>query len=246
MKKKELLCPSGVIVVIREATGSDDDIFSGGTAKDYELLNRYLAAIIIEGPEPGSMTAAKVAEFPLRDKYFILLASRIFSLSPTLIFQYTWGEGMVPIEYEIDLEEYLWDYKEDFPLVGTPGYFDQRIPPYPSPFEEWIEIDLGERRVRLNYLTGVGEAYMLELPEAQKSINKQLVARNLSLFENNSWHIVKNFMAFTSREMVTIRLKLQEVDPEVSGLVTITNPNTGEIENISLLGIVDFFFPTKI
>jgi len=182
----------------------------------------------------------------LRDKYYLLLASRIFSLSPILYFKHTWMEGAEPLEYDVDLEQYIWDYTKPFPTIGSPDYFDQRIPPYPEGTDGWVYFSLGDHEARFKFLDGKGEAYLLDLPANKRSINQQFSARELQVKTGDSWELVRNFGYFSARDMVILRSKLAESDPEIQGLVIISNPYTGEEIPMSILGIVDFFFPTRI
>jgi len=244
MKTTEILTPSGLKLEIRETTGADDDLFSGATARDYDIINQFVSTIIVGG-DLGKPSPTKVKKMLLRDKYFTILSSRIFSLSPILYFTHAWEEGQKPEEYAVDLSEYIWDYTKPVPEENDPKYFDQRILPYPENMDK-IEFVVGDKKFQMDFLTGEGEAYLLELPPSQRSINQQLSARNLSMEIAGEFKRVKNFGQLSAREMVTIRGKATELDPEVQGLVTISNPYTGEVLDLSILGIVDFFFPTKI
>jgi len=245
-KTKDLICPSGLAVTIRETTGADDDVFSGSSSKDYETINTFISGIIVGGDLGAHVSASKILEMLLRDKYFILLSSRIFSLSPILYFTHTWMDGVAPSEYDVDLQEYIWDYTTPFPTPDSPDYFDQRIPPYPEGTDGWVYFTLGEQEARFHYLDGKGEAYLLNLPASKRSINQQFTARELQVKQRDTWEAVKNFAFFSARDMVVLRSKLAEADPEIQGLVIVSNPYTGEEVPMSILGIVDFFFPTRI
>ena len=240
-----LTCPSGLKVEIRETTGADDDIFSGVTKKDYETINNFISGIIVGG-DLGVLTPQGVQDLLLGDKYFILISSRIFSLGPILYFKYTWPNTQIPEEYDVDLSTYVWDYTTPFPDKTNPQYFDQRIPPYPLDSDGWVYFKLGEYEARFHYLDGHGEVYLLDLPVSERTINKQFTARKLQIKEGDTWKEVRNFGNISARDMVVLRQTLLEADPEIQGLIKLSNPYTGEVADLPLLGIVDFFFPTRI
>lgn len=243
MRTQQYVTPSGLQFTLREQTGADDEVLTS-EKDESQLVNAYLANIITEGPNGGPMDMEAVKKLRLGDKYYLVIAGRILSLGETLYFQYQWEESQPAVEYSEDLSQYLWDYKEPFPGKENPLYFEQRIPPYPA--EEFINLEVGEFKLRMDYLDGVGEAYILKMPAMKRTINQDLVARNLRVLKGNDWKKVVSFAPFTARQMVEIRNAAAEHDPALEGLTAITNPMSGEILKIPLLGIKDFFYPVKI
>lgn len=242
MRKQKYVTPSGLEFTLREQTGADDEILNAAQDETV-MINSYLANVIEEGPGNKRFSAEDVKKLRLGDKYFLVVSSRILSLGNILYFQYQWDPNEASIEYEEDLSRYVWDYSEPFPEVGDPLYFDQRFQPYPA--EEFIEGQVGDYKLRMDYLDGAGEAYMLKLPANSRTVNQELRARNLRFFDTE-WKIVKTFTSFTARDMVYIRNLAHEGDPAIEGLTTVTHPGTGESLALPLLGIKDFFYPVKI
>lgn len=250
-----LLLPSGNSVVIREQNGNDDDVISSMDSSKSQAtpFNRFIAGIICEQTFPfvdheKSITPKEVLEMPLRDKYYILMASRAFSISPILKFQWDWRDGKAPVHYEEDLTPYLPNYKEELPEPQEPGYFKYRIEPYlhTNPFRE-ISLQSG-KKVKYKWLDGHGEVYMLNLPEDKANINTQLRSRFIQLYDDKTgqWFDVHDFRAFNSRDMQEIRFDIEENDKPFDGLTDIKNPYSGNIVAIPLLSIPDFFFPRQI
>lgn len=243
MKKQEYISPSGLKFILREQTGEDDEVLSAAQSETV-MVNTYVANVIVEGPGGKAMGSEDVKKLRLGDKYFLLIASRILSLGKTLYFQYKWGDNPTPNEYSADLSRFLWDYNTPFPEVDTADYFDQRIRPYPK--EEFIDGEVNNMKLRMDYLDGVGEEYLIKLPTNQRTVNKELVARNLRIFSSGDWKPVAHFAAFSARDMMVIRNLAHDNDPPIDGLTTIQNPFTGETLELPLLGIKDFFYPAKI
>ena len=243
MEKQKYLTPSGLTFVLREQTGADDDVINGAM-DEATMVNTYLANVIEEGPDGKRMDAEGVKKLRLGDKYFLVLASRILSLGPTLWFKYTWREDQPPVEYQEDLNRYIWDYTKPFPKFGDPDYFDQRIPPYPE--GDFISVEIGGHKLRMDYVDGYGEAYMLGLPANKRTVNQELIARNFRIFKDGEWKRVVNFGSFSAKAMVQIRNLVHDFDPPNEGLMTLTNPETLEIIKVPILGVKDFFFPVKI
>ena len=253
-KLADLLLPCGTKVTIREQNGNDDDVISSpGSDKDLSLpLNKFIAGLILKHDfnfkSKEVITMKEVLDIPLRSKYFILLASRIFSISPTIKFRWDWKNGKPPVAYEEDLTVYLWDYNRDFPSEMDPDYFSERIQPYPpSNFDKYRELELSSgKKIRYKYLDGHGENYLLGLSENERAINSPLKARELNIWLEGDWSPVTNFKDFKNYEMSEIRRDIDINDKPFDGFTNITNPYNGEALQIPLLSIPDFFFPREI
>lgn len=248
-RTKELLLPSKYKAVIREQNGDDDDTLSNvANAKDATSLNNFIRDIVIGHQSlEAPLSERDVEELPLRDKYFILISSRVFSLGAELKFQMEWDGMATPLDYVEDITQFLWDYKvEPMPKKGEANYFHERLTPYPTdPYEE-VEFTLRSgKEVRYTLMNGVGEKFLLTLPEDQRTINKELLARNLHLNVEGEWFKVSRFKDFNPKDMADIRRHVQDNDPTFAGLIEIETP-TGQLEQISLLSIQDFFYPTQI
>jgi hypothetical protein len=243
-KTKTVTLPSGIPWTFRETSGADDDLLSNLSLDTNVLISAYLASISVSEIGKPPITSSDIDKLKLRDKYALLIFSRMFSLGETLIFTYQFDTGKQ--EYEVDLNRYIWDYTNpDFPTELHPDYFDQRIPPYDP--EEVMEKQINpELRVKLDFLDGVGEGYLLKLPAPKRTINQQLLARNFRVLKDGEWRVQKVFSEYTSRDMAQIRALYEEYDPNILGLIDLMDPDTGQQVRVSLLEVRDFFFPTKI
>lgn len=246
---RELLLPSGAVAIIREQNGDDDALLSNvAMTKSFEALNSFIHSITpylstsINPDKPPLLEDILIR--PLRDKYFILIASRIFSLGNILHFEYNWGSEYPKVEYDEDLANYLWDYNIPFPGQGDPDYFAERIKPYPTT-KLGIEETIGNKVIRFSLLNSYGEKYLLKLPDTERNINQQLFARDISVKqENGEWEKISSFKNFKSLEMAKLRNLVSTWDEEFSGLTTVDNPYTnGQSDEISIIQIPDFFFP---
>ena len=243
MRKVEYVSPSGLRFVLREQTGEDDETMSS-SLDETSLINTYVSNVIVEGPEGKAMSKEAVKKLRLGDKYFLVLASRILSLGETLFFTYQWDPNREPVEYSEDLSQYIWDYSIPFPTKDSEDYFEQRMLPYPE--AEFLTTKIRELDIRMDYLDGFGEDYLMKLPPHQRTVNQELVARNLRFFEDGEWKIIKNFSSFSARDMLILRNLAHDNDPAIEGLTTLVDPFTGASERVPLLGIKDFFYPVKI
>jgi hypothetical protein len=246
--------PSGFQVIIREQNGDDDSILSNvSLTKDANSVNSFVQGVVVwasTGKNPNeTLTMDQVLDMRLGDKYFILLSSRIFSLSPILKFGYTWAPEIPEVDYEEDLTHFVWDYSTPLPKTGDEGYFANRIIAYPVPIDQvFSELTLQSgKRVRYKFLNGHGEKYLLKLPEFQMHVNSRLIARELELWVDTKWVKVESFKMFNPTDMRELRNSLEELDPQFDGIIEIENPhNPNEKNNVSLLGINDFFYPREI
>lgn len=249
-KTQELLLPSGIKAVIREQNGADDDIISNTHLhQNGQALNTFISAILVslEGKE-GRLSPTDVSRMKVRDKYFILISSRIFSLGAKLKFTYDWLDESTPPTYIENLEIYLWDYSKPFPEEGDADYFQYRMKPY-NDSDDLRKLSLTSgKEVRYKYLTGEGEQKMLDMPQDRISKNTEFIVRDLELLnpQSQQWQKVSNFKAFSSRDMIELRKDLKENDAPFDAISEIEHPVTGQKQLISLVAVEDFFFPVEI
>lgn len=253
----ELLLPSGHAIVIREQNGNDDDVLSSFTKDDLDsnAINRFVAGIIIKNTykwakTEGRMNDKDVLNIPLRDKYFIIMASRIFSLGDILKFDWDWKDGNNLVSYEQDLTGFLWNYNKDFPFnPSDEGYFKERIKPYSKDLTEssvrTFTLRSG-KEVQYTLLNGNGENFLLKLPVEKRTVNAGLKARKLKLNVEGTWQDVVNFSSFSPKDMADIRKDIETYDSQFDGIIQIENPNTGQVMDLPLMNIPDFFFPREV
>lgn len=248
----DLLLPSGFEVTIREQNGADDDILSNkATSADLTNLDIFLSSLILKTNLPfainSKLSMADISKMLLRDKYFILFASRKHSMGDNVKIQFDWGDDNGgKLEYIESISNFLWDYKEDLPEEGSEGYFEDRIKPYSGKPYEIIEIEIGSKNLRFNLLNGQGEKYLMKKPLAEQTRNLELKARNLQQLTGDKWIRVENFQFFTKREMAQLHKLVKELDPNFKGVTDLTNPTTKETVAYPILGSDSFFYPEEI
>jgi hypothetical protein len=184
----------------------------------------------------------------IRDKYAILIFSRIQSLGSELRFQYTWPGYEQPTIYVEDLNNFIADYSKPVPKEGEPGYFAERIAPYEFSDGRYREIQLSSKKeIRYLYSNGYTEKYMLDLSEEDLHRNSELYSRKLSIKVGNDWVKVEKLSDFSIRDLQEIRKDIKEFDRNYNLLTEISNPrNPFEKQFIPIVGIEDFFFQEAI
>lgn len=249
---KELTTPSGFKVIIREQNGEDDDILSRGSGiADGTSANRFVQSIVVSTDMTDSkrLSLEDVEKMKLCDKYFIIVASRIFSIGQIVKFEFTWKDIKSPVPYEEDLGLYIWDYaNENFPFSTEDNdYFQYRIKPHHFGKDRSFEFitDSG-KRLRFDFMNGIGEKYLMKLPEAELSKNQELLARNLHQYIDDKWVKVSNFKSFSTSDMREIRGTVFENDPVLELYSEIEHPLSGEKVNHPIIATSDFFFPRQI
>jgi len=254
-----LITPSGYQVTIRQQTGEDDDILSSAEGvMDGTSSNKFIQGIVVHTDitENGKFNLDTARNIKLCDKYFIMVASRIFSIGQTLKFTYEWLEkkkgvsSKLPVEYEEDLGLYIWDYGDEnkpFPKLGDEDYFQHRIKPHKFGKDTSREFKLGSgKALKYSFMNGHGERWLMDLPEERQSVNAELLARNLELKIKDEWVKVQNFKSFTPIDMREIRNEIIENDTIVSLITELQHPETKEIFEFPIVGSADFFYPREI
>ncbi|MDY0201223.1 MAG: hypothetical protein RBR40_09575 [Tenuifilaceae bacterium] len=246
MNTTKVNLPSGRVFVIREQTGADDEILTTITDRDsgeLEAIHKFLAGIVI-GEYKGEEELTKVGldginNLLIRDKYALLIKARIFSLGNYVKFEYDFGEVFGKAEFVEDLNNYVIDYSDkDAKTTHLTILPYQSINP--------ISIEVEDRHFVLDLLSSKGE---IAIANARTpNINLVLTSRNLRVKDPNTgkYNPVINFSALTGRSMAIIRSEVRLRDYAPSLVSQISNPVTGETLDIPLLGIPDFFFPTRL
>ena len=247
-----LITPSGFSVVLRQQNGDDDDVISNsGDASDGTSINKFVAAIVVDSDinPRGTITLQDVMEMKLCDKYFIIIASRIFSLGQFLKFDFKWENVIEPVAYEEDLAKYIWDYtKREFPIKPNDlGFFEYRIQPHIAGKEKTKEFNTRTgKKLKYTFINGNGEKYLMTLSDNSQSKNQEILARELYLWLEERWTRVQNFKTFSPMEMVDIRNEINENDPTINLVTDLENPITHSKVPYPIVGTTDFFFPRAI
>src|SRR3972149_804467 len=134
-KTLEVPMPSNFSITIREQNGEDDEVISRvGDATDGNSINIFLTRIIIANSllNGGKTSLADILSWRLRDKYYLLLKSRIHSMGPNLDFDFicTNVKCAKLSHYTEDLSLYDWDLSKPTPKLGELNYFAHRIQPF--------------------------------------------------------------------------------------------------------------------
>lgn len=247
-----LTTPTGYEVTIRQQTGEDDDILSNAEGVlDGTASNKFIAGIIVHTniTENGKFNLDTARDLKLCDKYFIMVASRIFSIGQTLKFAYEWPDKL-EVDYEEDLGLFIWDYhdkEKPFPVMGDEEYYKHRIPPHIHGKDITREFSTKSgKSLRYKFMDGHGERFLMELPIERQSVNAELLARGIELKIGEEWIKIQNFKTFTPMDMREIRNDVTDNDSSVSLVSELEHPKSGEILEYPIVGTSDFFYPREI
>lgn len=246
----EFIAPSGAKYVIREQNGNDDDILSNpSTSRNLMNLSYFISEIIVDQTfysHGGSINVEEALDLPSNDRYAILINSRIHSLGNVLEFTHDWGGTLGKVDYELDLNEFVFNKPLNEITEEDLNEKPEAIPVYPMGVKTF-EGKLRDNLFTFNVLTGRGEQYLIELPLDKRTKNQGLIARNLKLEVNSIYEKVTNFRLFSVRDLQNIRKQIAEVDPEFSGNVKIQHPSNPDIvDYVNILGLPGFFWPGEI
>lgn len=246
----EFIAPSGAKYVIREQNGNDDDILSNPvTSRNLMNISNFISAIVVEqGFYPGKKTLSPedALNLPANDRYAILINSRIHSIGNILEFTHDWGDTLGKVEYELDLNEFVFNKPLQYITEEELNSKPEAIPLYPEGTCQRV-IEVNDKEFRIGVLTGKGEQYLIELPADKRTKNQELIARGLEMAVKDKYEKVTNFSMFSLKEMRTLRKEIAAIDPIFSGNVKITHPsNPAIIDYVNILAIPGFFWPEEI
>ena len=250
---QEVRLPSGRTAIIRMQNGADDDVISNSRlAMEGTNFAHFLTGIIIQASwKTGRLNVEDAMSIPVRDRNALLISSRVLSISEELKFQWTWEGESSPTWYTEDLVQFIWPYGElDYPhKPEDDGYFEGRIPPYPS-FNDsgMIELTLeSQKSFRLRYYDGNSDKYMINQSQ-EMTRNSELLARGIEYKgEDGKWVKIENFRMFTPKDMFAIRAAVDKLDGEASPIMSIPHPkNPQTVEKQYLLTLEGFLFPLEM
>jgi hypothetical protein len=245
--------PSGMKVTFREQNGEDDAIISRqGSAIEGSSINKFIAEILkeIDG-QKVALNSHGIAKWKVRDKYSLLLKSRIASLGNTMTFIFKCPHCQKenpPLEE--NLAAYDWDYSKPFPDKDSPEWTKDLIPPYPNGKESERIIKLSSNKeIKYKYLDGVGEKMLLDIDGNDLNKNHELLCRHIE-WKDESGRFIKlqNFRPFSAKDMAEIRKDIALNDPAWEGTTAITCQNSScrKVTEIAVITQPDFFFPVQI
>ena len=248
--------PSGYYVVIREMNGEDDDILSNKfDQQNLEHHTNFLSSIIVDTNLPmsinGKISKEAALDILLNDKYSILFYCRIFSIDPIIKFPYNWtkADGKVDtVDYEDDLNDYIWDFEKPYPEEGQENYNKYRVKPYAKGAYDKINFTLTNgKEVRFGLLNTKSERILAQsLINQTYSRPKDLISRGLEVKVDGKWMLVENFQMFSKKDMTQLYNATELVDPTFLGISELLYEPTGDIAKINLITISDFFFPEEM
>lgn len=248
--------PSGYYVVIGEMNGSHDDILSNKfDQQNLEHHTNFISSIIVDTNLPmnenGKITREAALDILLNDKYSILFHSRIFSIDPIIKFKHQWltnSGGVDVVEYEDDLNDYVWDFSKPELKEGEEGYLPNRMQRYAKEAYNKIHYTLASgKEVRFGLLNTKSERLLAkEIIDRTYSRPKDLMARELELNVDGTWMVVENFTMFSKRDMTELYNATDKVDPVFLGISELRYEPTNAVTTINLITLTDFFFPEEI
>lgn len=248
-------------VTIREQTAEDDDILGRMLDGDMiDALNEFVSSIVVSSTfktslPDGRMTIKDVLNIPLKDKHYILVKSRLHSMGPKLKFEYTCQNPKCKAlhEYEEDLSIYDQDLaietstsvpeeKDKRCIVRYPMMKDNES--YKNPFEKTLA---SGKKIRMTYMNGTSEKLILAANKNKAlTTNTEYFVRNLQVQVDGEWQGVSAMNIFSKREVIELNQLVTEFDRQYTPLTEVVCPDCGQSEEIPVMAVRDFFFPTEI
>ena len=247
----DLLLPSGRKMIIREQNGDDDDILSNsGLQKDLSNQNEFIKGIVIKADTPsGKLSDTDIDNMLLKDKYYIMFASRIHSIGKTVHFEYDWKKDGGKQGYDDDISLYIWDFSTEYPNKGHKDYLESRMEPYTenASSTQYIQTTSG-KELSFECMRIRDEKDMLKMKISEITKNKELTQRSLKLkMSNGEYKTIQNFRFFSKKDMIEIHRKVNTIDAPFMPLSEIESPEEGVPAILyPIISSSNFFFPEEI
>lgn len=252
-KRLTFTAPSGRKFTIREQNGDDDDILSAINPKNQEEnldnINLFISAIVTHDflNNKNYLPLNGAQALILKDKYYILLKSRIHSNGPELVYEVDCrnkGCG-----FKMEATENLIEYDADFSKPYEANGFKFQITPHSAGNDEYRELTLSsDKKIRYKYMTGLAEQKVLEITKNETRIgrNLELIARSIEVQVGTLWQPLSTFNIFSSPEMGEIRKDITEHDKQWNMVSEIKCPQCNTVDHLPLTALSSFFYPSEI
>lgn len=252
--EKTFKLPSGNSVTIREQNADDDEILSqietataleASREEDIKNLNQFIVQIVVFNQATGNryITLKEVEAMKLRDKYYILLMSRIHSLGSDINFE--WGCRNKACKHKFDVEDDLTRFINPWDNTAEEPEFK----PYPENAGDFHELTLASGKVvRFKYMTVQSELDVLALSKDTINRNTELYARELSLKTDedpSGWLKLSNLAIFSKKEIGPIRNAINKVDSQAALIKEVDCPKCQSPNIVPYTSLKDFFFPAE-
>ena len=239
----EVTLPDQSKVTIRLQNGNDEDILSKSSENPLGSISKFLSSIIVS----ENLTEKDINSWKVSNKYYLLLASRVFNFGPEFTFKHTfeYKGRKESTNFTEDLSKYLVDFSNQDAVEKAKKENPLICKPYLCGADSQRELELPSgKKFRYDFLTGEEESALNSIPRDKISVNDILRVRKLSIFnqESNTYEIVKDYSTLTSRELNLIRKDIMEYDNQYGMEMDIELPS-GEIERSVMIQFTEFFFP---
>lgn len=246
--------PSGDTYTIREQNADDDEILSkidlkGNEDERIKNYNNFIRAIVTEslhGKRP--LTEAEVLDMKTKDKYHILLKTRIHSIGGTLRFTTDCRNDECKEGKGLKFTEDLIQYDNDFKNPEGNGFkFQVKSYPVVNPGKhEEFSISTG-KRFRYKLMDGHSELMMINLAKnSTVSDNSQLYIRQLEVWNANKWQMVQSLNFISKKEVIEVKAIIERNDKQDLLVMECKCPFCKHEWYMPFNSIKDFFFPMEI
>lgn len=246
------ITPSGNEVTIREQNADDDEILSKVNPDKREEtlsnLNNFLTSIVRENDYNGGkhLTLSEVKKLKLRDKYYILLKSRLHSVGDKLKFTAICPNKQCKTEtnFSEDLTKYDTDLSQ---FKEENKRYKYQVVPYQSKNEAKVEFVISTgKKIRYTYLTVEAEEKLSKSETISE--NTDFYIRNLEIEnpQTKEYQMLGSLSIFSKREIMEIGKHVQENDKQFEMFMEMECPKCGRKWEIPFLYLKDFFFPGEI
>jgi hypothetical protein len=244
--------PSGHVFTIREQNADDDETISEidpeNKSESIKNLNTLLSKIIIDNSVNGKkyLTADEVELLKLKDKYYILLKTRLHSIGKDLKFVYKCPNK--ECKKEINFKEDLGKYDTDLSKYDAEApKYKYQITPYRNGKELFYDLTLSSGKKVRYFNFNVKEEFKLS-KLTKISNNTELYARGIQLFNSSTglYETLGALNVFSKPDSIEINKHIEENDSQFEMFMEMKCPHCKHEWKSPFLYLKDFFFPGEI
>jgi hypothetical protein len=243
MQKIKMTLPTGREFTFSEANAEQEGILTKeGNKAENEHFPKYLSAI-------SGLPLDEIMKWPLNDKYYAIIASRVLNHGPELKFDFEFKEKQ-PITFIEDLTAYL-----EPDLVTQLGYAitEQTGTKVPKPYsfgkDSIREITLSSgKKIKYQFINSYGEKLIAKKSKENLDSNDIFKARFLEWDpqQKGDWIVVQNFREFSVRDTRELRADIIKYDTSWDLYLDIQEPGTNHKEEIPLVLVPGFLTPSEV
>jgi hypothetical protein len=229
VQTETITLPSGAKALIREMTGSDEDILTNEKLVRANKAQHQLLGNVIQELNGQKPTGQDVLNMWSADRTAVMLHTRVLSYGPEVKSKHECDNTDCRTEFDFEVDHIL----EDLELRPTPKDIEGMIVTLPS-----------GRSVTLRAMRGSDEARLLQARQKGELMTELMFSRLVEVEGIEDGNRVRDWLRNAPlRDRTALRKAMEQQEFGYQTQVEVTCPLCNTEQRVDVMSVTDFFFP---